>query len=157
MKTLILYKTKYGTAKLCADLIKEKLISEVDVVELTKRTKIDLDNYDNVIIGGSIYIGMISKHLRKFIIDNLEVLLTKKLALYVCAMREGMELDIEIKNNFPEELISKVNNVYCLGGAFDFEKMNILERFIVKKVANVFESKSFINEDEIDNLVKTII
>lgn len=152
MKTIIIFSTKRQTTKKCVQLLEEKMDSNVVSVELKKNTKIDLSNYENVIIGGSIYMGMLNRNLKKFILNNQEILLSKNLGLFVCAMAEKDELEEEIKANFPKALYDKAQKVYCLGGAFKLEEMNFLERFIVKKVAKIKESVSYINEEEIKEL-----
>lgn len=157
MNTLILFSTKNGTTRKCAEMLKEKINKEVDLLELNKKSKIDLNDYDQVILGGSIYIGKIQKSLRKFMEDNKAILLKKSLGLFVCAMGEGLELKNEIDANFPKELIKHATQVYCLAWSFDFDKMNFLEKLIAKKVAKVNETTVSINEIQIEELASLFI
>lgn len=59
MSTLIAYSTKYGCAEKCAKMISDELKDRVDLINLRKENDVDLQKYDKVIIGGSIYIGKI--------------------------------------------------------------------------------------------------
>jgi menaquinone-dependent protoporphyrinogen oxidase len=42
----------------------------------------------------------------------------------------------------------------CFGGAFDFKRMNFLEKMIVKKVANVKQSTSKVDFEAVRNFSK---
>ena len=64
MKNLIVYATKHGTVKKCAEMLKVKLNGETVLANVNEEVP-DLDNFDNVILGGSIYIGKIQKRVIK--------------------------------------------------------------------------------------------
>lgn len=66
MKTLIAYATKYGTTEKCANILAQKLSSEAELVNLKKARTIDLNQYDSVIIGGSVMMGRIRKEVKEF-------------------------------------------------------------------------------------------
>lgn len=61
MKTLILYTSKYGCTKDCANYLKSKLGQQTDIASLDYFQTTDLQHYDWIILGGSIYIGKIQK------------------------------------------------------------------------------------------------
>ena len=61
MKTLIVYSSKHGTAEKSANILKSKLTGDVDVVNIMLFAPTNLDKYDNIILGGSIYIGKVQK------------------------------------------------------------------------------------------------
>ena len=52
MKTAIVYATKYGCTKECAEILKTYLHGEVNILS-AKADKINLSQYDAVFIGGS--------------------------------------------------------------------------------------------------------
>lgn len=60
MKTAIVYATKYGCTKRCAEILKSYLKGEVTILSV-KADKINLSQYDAVFIGGSIYIWVKSR------------------------------------------------------------------------------------------------
>ena len=78
MKTLIAYGSKHGAAAKCAVILKEKIRGEVEMINLQQIQNIALKDYDNVIIGGSIYAGAIQKQVTAFCSQNLEILKQKK-------------------------------------------------------------------------------
>lgn len=87
-------------------------------------------------------------------IDNSQVLKSKKLGLYLCCMEEGEKAREQFENAFPAELREYAKSAKLLGGEFVFEKMNFIERMLVKKIAGTNESISKIKVDEIKKFVK---
>ena len=152
MNTLIAYGTKYGCAEKCAIELSKELNDKVDLVNLKDRNKIDLSKYDNVIIGGSAYIGKIQKEVTDFITNNINELMKKEIGLFVCGMQEGEAMEKEIADNFPAELIKKAKSVKNFGGEFAIKKMNFMEKTIVKKIAKITSDKSDIHHDNIKKL-----
>jgi len=64
-------------------------------------------------------------------------------------MQENDMIKKEINENFPAELINKAKTVKHFGGEFNFNKMNFMEKVIVKKVSKVTSDKSDILHDNI--------
>ncbi|SCY90797.1 flavodoxin domain-containing protein [Alkaliphilus peptidifermentans] len=149
MKTIIVYSTKYGTTEKCANSLSKKLSGEIDLVNLKSINDIDLSLYERVIIGGSIYLGRIQKEVTNFCSNNLEALKEKKLGLFICCMRDGNEMDIQLKAAFPQELVDKAIAIDAFGGEFIFDKMGFIDRFIVKKVSKTDKDTSNILETNI--------
>lgn len=156
MKTLIAYGTKYGCTRKCAQLIAQQIVGEVDVIDLKAQKSLTLNPYQNVIIGGSIYMGKVQKEVREFCDAYATELITKKLALFITCMQDGEVADQELNQAFPEKLVAHaVAKVPC-GGEMIFEKMKFMDRFIAKKVAKSDENVYNLNEINIKALAQTI-
>ncbi|WP_462280425.1 flavodoxin domain-containing protein [Salinivirga cyanobacteriivorans] len=153
MKTLIVYATKHGTTEQIAKLIAEKAAHNTDMVNLKKEKKVDLHPYDQIIIGGSIHAGTIQKSLRKFIEGSMSQLLQKRIALFLSCMYKQKAQE-QFDTVFPEILRTHAQSKQLTGGEFRFDKMNFLERAIVKKVAGIGQSISNINHDAIERLLE---
>jgi len=151
----IVYGTKYGCAEKCAKALTERLEEKADLYNLTKGQTPDLKRYDEVIIGGSIYIGKIQKEVTNFCTSNLETLKSKKVGLFICGMQETNR-DEEIRSSFPADLLKTAVAKEFFGGEFIFKKMNMMERFIVKKIAKTNQDVSNIVEANIEKLAKTM-
>ena len=149
MKFLIAYSTKHGCTEKCADKLKNKLTGEIELLNLKNSSKIDLNDYETIIIGGSIHAGQIQKKVKIFCLDNLNMLKEKKIGLFICCMKEGKEATTEFNEAFPEELIKHASAIGIFGGEFNFKKMNLIERFIVNKIAKIDKSVSKIFEENI--------
>ena len=74
--------------KKCAELLEENLKGEVDIVDIRKDITLDLNNYDKVVIGGSIYMGKIQKEIEEVCESYCDNLKEKKLGLFICCMNE---------------------------------------------------------------------
>jgi menaquinone-dependent protoporphyrinogen oxidase len=149
MKTLIAYASKYGCTEKCAHLLEKDLNGDVTMLNLKKNSSPNLDSYDTIIIGGSIYISKIQKEVTEFCNKYLNELKQKNIGLFICGMQEKEIIDAEINSNYPPELLDKAIVKTSFGGEFIIEKMNFLEKTIVKKIAKTNTSKSEIDEDAI--------
>ena len=156
MKTLIVYASKHGCAKKAAEKLGEAFGDGAEVNDIRSITKIDIADFDRIIIGGSIHAGRIQKDVRNFIQNNLAQLLEKQIGLYICCMEEGERADKEFTNVFPKQLIDHAVARGFFGGEFKFEKMKFIERFIVKKIAKVTESVTNFKEDNIIDFISTM-
>ena len=156
MNTLIVYATKHGTSEKCAKRLKEELNGEVDLVNLEKMSKIDLDLYDRVVIGGSVYAGRIRKPVSQFCLQNLEELSKKRIGLFLCGIADGEDADKELNSIYPPELLKAAVAKEFFGGEVNIDQMNFLEKFIMKKVANVTTNLSKIREDKIMDFAKVM-
>jgi menaquinone-dependent protoporphyrinogen oxidase len=140
MSTIIVYATKHGAAKSCAVKLSEKITGKVDLVNLKESGISNLEAYDKVIIGGSIYAGRIQKEVSNFCINNLSLLKEKKTGLFICCMIKSSE-EGQINSSFPKELVSNAVVKDSFGGEFKFKDMNLAEKVITKMVSKVLSKK----------------
>ena len=149
MKAIIVFESTHGCTEKCAGMLKEKLQFDADIIRLKEHPSPDLDLYEIVIIGGSIHAGEMNTRVKKFCEKNLQILLSKKLGLYICCMHGGELALNQFEKGFPEKLRNRAEAIGLFGGEFNFSKMNFFEKAIVKKVAKVDKSVSKINMDEV--------
>jgi menaquinone-dependent protoporphyrinogen oxidase len=143
MKSLIVYCSSHGTVEKAASLLSEYLEGEVFTVDLKREgLKMDLSNFENVIIGGSIHAGSIQRKVKQFIKEYHDELLTKELGLFLCCMHDGDVAIEQFNNSFPIELRKNSEAMGLFGGEFLVSKMNFLEKQIVKKVSGVSSDQS---------------
>jgi menaquinone-dependent protoporphyrinogen oxidase len=156
MKTAIVYVSNHGTTEKVAQLIKNEMGGNSIAVFNLRNDKItDLAQYDCIIIGGSIHAGFIQKRIRKFCEEQMVILLQKRIALFICCMNEP-EAQAEFERAFPELLRSHATSKKIIGGEFLFDKMNFLEKILVKKIGGVTQSVSRIDEGKIRELVNEL-
>ncbi|MDK2964931.1 flavodoxin domain-containing protein [Lacrimispora amygdalina] len=148
MSTLIAYATKYGFTKTCAEILAKKLGENIDICDLN-RTIPDLKKYDKVIIGGSVYAGKIRKPVMRFCSENLSTLKGKKLGLFICGMAKEDDAQKQLGSSFPKELLAVCAAKGFFGGECNYDKMNFLEKFIMKKITGSEQSQSRVAEDSI--------
>ena len=66
MKTIIVYSSKYGYTEDCVNSLAEKIDGEVSTFNIYTEKIPSIDEFDNIIIGGSIYMGQIQKKLKLY-------------------------------------------------------------------------------------------
>jgi len=94
MKTLIIYTSKHGSTGKIANYIKDKLNG--DSINLLESPCPSLNEYSQVVIGGSVYYKAIDPKLSEFIETNLDSLLNKKVALFlVCLSNSKSSIAIQ--------------------------------------------------------------
>jgi len=154
MKTLILYATKYGATKEIAEKI-ATLVEGSQIYNVKEKNIPHLEPYDCIFLGSSVYAGSIRKEMKEYITLNKNMLKDKKLALFLSGM--GTESSEKVfKDNFPAELLETAISKEILGGIFDPQKANKLEKTIFKLVAKQGDYKSTINQDKIKAFVKSV-
>jgi menaquinone-dependent protoporphyrinogen oxidase len=156
MKTAIIYATTHGTAEKVAQRIQAELgVSSSQLFNLKASKIIDLSQFEQVVIGGSIHAGQVQSRVRDFCKRNMVDLLQKRVALFICAINEP-EFETELNSAFPELLRKHAISRKVVGGEFLLEKMNFFERLIVKKVSGVSQTVSKIDENKILSLVEEL-
>ncbi|HAN21413.1 MAG: hypothetical protein A2Y15_09365 [Clostridiales bacterium GWF2_36_10] len=138
MKTLIAYASKTGTTEKCAKLLSEQF-NGADLFDLQSGNP-DLNNYDVVVIGGSIRAGMLHKTAKKYVKANIELLKTKKIAFFVCSADVTRANDF-LKANIPADLLARSFYGDSFGGEIDLTKQKGLFKFIVKKMTEAGAKK----------------
>ncbi|MEN8200982.1 MAG: flavodoxin domain-containing protein [Bacteroidota bacterium] len=137
MKTLIAYSTTLGCTEQCASKLKEDLGDDVEMVRISRRRRYNLQNYTNIIIGGSIHEGMIQRSVFKFCENNLDMLLKKQVGLFVCCMDPDADEKELIKRAFPEKLVEHALASGFFGGELNIKKMNLLQKIMTRKAARL--------------------
>ena len=157
MKTLIVYCSSHGTTEKAVQLISEWMEGEVLTVDLKRdKTMYNVEDFDFVIIGGSIHAGSIQGKVKQFIGKHYEVLMAKKIGLFLCCWHDGETALAQFNEAFPEVLRKKsiANGVF--GGEFLVSKMNFLERQMVKKVSGITTETSNLDTTAIMTFVMKI-
>ena len=133
MKTAICYATKTGTTKECAELLRKQLPDAV--LCNIESEKITLDNYDCIIVGGSIRMGKLHKVAAKFIAENKSALMNKKCAFFICCGFPD-QAEAFLVQNIDKELRAHSVCAASFGGKMDLDKLSGMDKFIAKAVGN---------------------
>lgn len=155
MKTLILFAGKYGCTRDCAEYLMGRLGPGTDTMDLKSMGNADLEQYDWIVAGGSIYVGKLQKEVRAFCSRNLKTLLTKKTALFICCTAPE-EADRFFKHNFPSPLLEHAVETVNFGGDLRPERMNFLDKKIAAAVSRLEPKKLGILYENIDGLAARI-
>jgi len=148
MSTAIIFISRHGTTKTVSEKIKS-YIGEVDLIDLKSNSKPDISKYQNIIIGGSIHIGQVHKKTKLFLERNKNILLEKRLGLFLCCMEQGEKAREQYNLAFPQELRTHALANATLGYEYLLEEMGFLEKIMVKKITGKDESFSKLDEESI--------
>ena len=151
--TAVIFSTKHGCAKQCAALLQEQLYNPADLFQLGKDT-VNLANYDQVILGGSIYAGTIQKEMKQFCEKNKEQLLRKKLAFYTCGMQEGQSAKEQLSANYPADLLAHAVVREPFGGKLHMQNMRWWEKLVIRIVMKTTDDQDRIDQAAIKAFAK---
>ncbi|MBP3040811.1 flavodoxin domain-containing protein [Bacillaceae bacterium Marseille-Q3522] len=146
MKTVIIYASKHGFTKNCAETLKEKLLGEVDLFRVKEVDGLALTEYDHVIIGSPVYMGQINKGVKQFCLANEEVLKKKKIGLFLCGLTDLETAPLE----FPKVLVHDNLVKGIFGGEVKFQKLNFFEKFIMKHIGKTNQDKVIWKKENIE-------
>lgn len=139
MNILIVYAGNNNTTGECAQLLAEKL-PDSHAVNLSK-TKTDISNYDTVVIGSCIRFNNIHPAVVNFIKDNIDMLMKKNTAIYLCC---GFPEKINqyLRHNFPKKLLNKSVSIQCFGGRLKVKHYRLHDKLVIKFVQKNFKSEN---------------
>lgn len=156
MSMLIVYATRHGCTEKAANSLVENLGGDVSAINLKENKNPDLTKAETIIVGGSIHAGRIQGKIKNFCNKNIDILKQKRLGLFLCCMEEGEKAQEQFDNAYPAELREHASATGLFGGEFNFDMMNFLERFIIKKIAGTAENVSKIKEEQIKKFAQEI-
>lgn len=157
MKSIIIYSTKYGSVEKAAQILKSYLPENSVLVNVMREKVINLEEFDTVVLGGSIYMGKIQKKLTNYINSNIGKLLEKRVGLFVCAGEEDPEKqNKQLERVFSKELFNHAVTKETFGYEINFEKANFFHKLIFRSMSGIKESYSKINNDKIEKFAQII-
>lgn len=144
MKVLFLYTTKYGSAAWAAQetalILEQEFGIQSSLVRLGKDPLPSLGDFNAVVLGAAVYAGQISSRMRSFADAHASELKQKPLGLYVTCLAEGEAAMEYLESNFPPALLAHACVKVTPGGMANFEKMNWLFKFVLKKVSGLTQT-----------------
>jgi len=155
MKTLIIYASKTGTTEKCAKKIKSHL-RDSKLVNIRNQRE-NINKYDLIIVGTPIRMGMIDRKIKKFLIDNIEVLKEKKVAYFICCGFSN-NWKTYYEQNIPKDLLNNALTYDTFGGEIDMQKQRGFDKFIIKMVKKSIDKnkKIRIKDENINRFIKIL-
>jgi len=156
--TAIVYSSKYGTTKKICETIKSEM-RDSDSVELialeNHPEQMDLNQYQSVILGTSIYAGKPRKAMVEFCKRHEKELLQVRLALFVCGMDRGNAIK-EIEAAYPSSLLNHSCSTSFFEGEYRLDKMKLADRMLLRVFFKVKESKMREYTTDVQTFLQTI-
>jgi menaquinone-dependent protoporphyrinogen IX oxidase len=139
MKTLIVYRSKYGCTKQYAEWTKEEMPSAT-LMNIRSIKANELITFDQIILLSCVYIGRMSA--TGFIARHWPVLNQKKVFLIAVGMEEDTTDSKPSFQLLPEEIQNGISAYIKLPGRMDLDKMGFFDRLIIKKMGGKTEDKT---------------
>ena len=164
-KFLIIYSTTDGHTKMICERIKNFLTDGnlVELLSLEDAKKVDLSNFEKIIIGASIRYGKHSKELYKFINLNKNILDKKKCAFFsVNVVARKLEKNTAETNPYINKFLKiskwKPNKIGVFAGKVDYPNYNFFDKYIIKFImfitkgpTDTSKSYEFTDWSKVDN------
>ena len=154
MSALILYATKHGAAREIAQRIADNMDGAA-LHDLKQGSLPLLAQFGCVIVGSSLYAGMIRKEAKEYLSQNADALREKRLGLFLCGMDASREKEV-FEANIPPEVLQAAKATAFLGGIFDPKKAGAVGRLIMKAAAGQSGYSDTIDEDKIKRFAEVM-
>lgn len=157
MNTIIVYSSKYGCTADCATLLKSGLSGTVELANInqTNPKTLLLENFDTVIFGSSIYVGAISKKMRVFCNENIDVLSRKRVGIFLCCAFPA-QIDEYLSKNFPSVLLKSAVVIKDFGGEARIDKMKGMDKLIMKAAIKGNYENLKISHEHLESFIREI-
>ena len=138
-KFLIIYSTTDGHTKMICERIKNFLTDGnlVELLSLEDAKKVDLSNFEKIIIGASIRYGKHSNELYRFINLNKNILDQKKCAFFsVNVVARKPEKNTAETNPYINKFLKiskwRPNKIKVFAGKVDYPSYNFFDKYVIK-------------------------
>ena len=143
MKVLIIYATRGGLSRRCAELLRDSLpkVIELSLFDARHDTLPSPEGYDVAVVGGSIRMGKLDKKLKKYIKKYTAELSAIHTAAFICCGHTDLfdeYRDIE----YPKALKCSLG-IHCFGGELKPEKLKGLDKLIMKMIRSSVKYEDF--------------
>ena len=153
MKSIVLYRSKYGSTKSYAQWIAEALSCEV-----MDAKGVDADilrDYDTIIYGGGLYAEIIAGV--SLITKNIEKLSGKKLIVFTTGLTptdcreyyDGMVLEKNFKGNTKDKV-----KIFNFPGKMVYKELSLVHRTAIKTLKNIMSKKE--NPTDMEKMLVTL-
>ena len=167
---LIIYSSTDGHTKIICERITNFLNDGnlVELLSLEDAKKIDLSNFEKIIIGASIRYGKHSKELYKFINLNKNILDQKKSAFFsVNVVARKSEKNTAETNPYINKFLKiskwKPNKISVFAGKVDYPNYNFFDKYIIKFIMfitkgpiDTSQSYEFTEWSKVDDFAKEL-
>lgn len=150
MNTIIIYTSSNKCTRRAVEELAQKLSGEVQTIDIRYSYNKELDDFDRIVVGGSVRGQKVMHRINQFYMDYMHVLRTKEIGLFVCFSGDMELAQEEIKYAFPEELHQLAKTEAVFTEQIDFSSMNLIKKFFFGKISGLRAKESTLDNDAID-------
>ena len=139
MSCLLIYSSTDGQTKKICDVIKENLPNKnpIQICTVDEAINLDINKYDQIILGASIRYGNYKSNLFKFIKYNIKILETKKNAFFsVNVVARKNEKNTPDTNPYIKKFLKKTNwrpkKIEVFAGKVDYPNYNLFNKLVIR-------------------------
>ena len=141
MKSLIIYSSTDGQTKKICEAIRENFNNKefIEILPLEDAFHLNINNYDQIILGASIRYGNYKSNLFKFIKYNIKILETKKNAFFsVNVVARKNEKNTPDTNPYIKKFLKKTNwrpkKIEVFAGKVDYPNYNLFNKLVIRLI-----------------------
>ena len=141
MKSLIIYSSTDGQTKKICEAIRENFNNKefIEILPLEDAFHLNINNYDQIILGASIRYGNYKSNLFKFIKYNIKILETKKNAFFsVNVVARKNEKNTPDTNPYIKKFLRKTNwrpkKIEVFAGKVDYPNYNFFNKLMIRLI-----------------------
>ena len=139
MKSLIIYSSTDGQTKKICEAIRENFSNRgfIEILPLEEAFHLNINNYDQIILGASIRYGNYKSNLFKFIKNNIKVLEIKNNAFFsVNVVARKKEKNTPDTNPYIKKFLKKTNwrpkKIEVFAGKVDYPNYNFFNKLVIR-------------------------
>tara|TARA_B100000963_G_scaffold271313_1_gene239500 strand:- start:979 stop:1494 length:516 start_codon:yes stop_codon:yes gene_type:complete len=139
MKSLLIYSSTDGQTKKICEVIKNNSTNKqfIEIFSLEDAFKLDINNYEQIILGASIRYGNYKSNLFKFIEKNIKILNIKDNAFFsVNVVARKQEKNTPDTNPYIKKFLKKTNwrpkKIEVFPGKVDYPNYNFFNKVVIR-------------------------
>tara|TARA_B100000963_G_scaffold320919_1_gene303815 strand:- start:296 stop:817 length:522 start_codon:yes stop_codon:yes gene_type:complete len=139
MKSLLIYSSTDGQTKKVCEVIKNNFINKefIEIYSLEDAFNLNINNYDQIVLGASIRYGNYKSSLFKFIKNNVKVLEIKNNAFFsVNVVARKKEKNTPDTNPYIKKFLKKTNwrpkKIEVFAGKVDYPNYNLFNKLVIR-------------------------
>ena len=153
MSCLLIYSSTDGQTKKICDVIKENLPNKnpIQICTVDEAINLDINNYDQIILGASIRYGNYKSNLFKFIKNNIEILDKKNNAFFsVNVVARKNEKNTPSTNPYIKKFLKKTNwrpkKIEVFAGKVDYPNYNFFNKLVIRFIMFITKGPTDISQ-----------
>ena len=153
MKSLIIYSSTDGQTKKICEVIRENFNNKefIEILPIEDAFNLDINNYDQIILGASIRYGNYKSNLFKFIKNNIGILDKKKNAFFsVNVVARKSEKNTPGTNPYIKKFLKKTNwrpkKIGVFAGKVDYPNYNFFNKLVIRFIMYITKGPTDISQ-----------
>lgn len=160
MKGIIIFASRSGNTNKIASKLHELIENhEFERHNIIENKNPDIESKDIIVLGSYMRRQLADPDIIEFTQKNKDILLKKKVYIFVLASEEGETYQREIRNSFPQKLLDKVE-VVNIGAILNLDQVGFVDKVMLQEMAKrqgkQLEELENYSEEKLKQFAKTI-